>query len=185
MAYVDEDLQKALSSGDEFLWAYSVSQLNSSVTWSSIRWLKSITDLPVVVKGILSGDMAREAVAAGADAILVSAHGARQLDGVITPLDALPEVVEAVRDTNTEVYLDGGIRTGMDAFRAIALGARAVFIGRPQLWGLASGGQQGVEEILDIIKDEFSRTMALTGCASISDIQPSLLVSESQLKSKL
>lgn len=134
-----------------------------SVTWEDIRWLRGITQLPIVVKGILTAEAAREALVHGAAAIIVSNHGGRQLDGDPATIEALPEVVAAVGD-QIEVYLDGGVRNGTDVAKALCLGARVVFIGRPVLWGLAYKGKEGVEKVLEILREEFERTIKLLGC---------------------
>lgn len=127
--------------GDTELWhakhGIGNQELYCYATWEDFAWLKSQTKLPIVIKGILTAKAARQAIKAGVDGILVSAHGGRQLAGVPAPLDALPDVIKAVKGSNVEVYMDGGIRSGSDVFKALALGARAVFIGRPPLWGLA------------------------------------------------
>ncbi|XP_072165896.1 2-Hydroxyacid oxidase 1-like [Diadema setosum] len=180
MNMIEKEVRSAKAAGDKLLWDY-MSQADSSATWDDIKWVKRISSIPVVVKGILTGKMAREAAAAGVDGILVSAHGGRQLDSAIAPLDALPEVVEAVRGTNVEVYVDGGVRTGADILKALALGARAAFIGRPAIWGLACGGEDGVKEVLDILKDEFDRAMASAGCADVSCIKRSLVADKNNL----
>ncbi|XP_038051626.1 hydroxyacid oxidase 1-like [Patiria miniata] len=147
-----------------------------SLTWKDILLLRRITSLPVVLKGILTAEDAREAVKHGAAGVLVSNHGGRQLDGVPATIDVLAEIVDAVRGSNVEVYLDGGVRKGTDVLKALALGARAVFVGRPAIWGLAFDGEKGVEKVLGILKEEFSRAMALCGCSSLSDITPDLIV---------
>ncbi|XP_065907412.1 2-Hydroxyacid oxidase 1-like isoform X2 [Dysidea avara] len=136
--------------------------LDPKLTWDTITWVKSFTKLPVIVKGILTGEDAKLAVQHGVDGIIVSNHGGRQLDGVLATIDVLGEVVEAV-EGRVEVYVDGGVRQGTDVLKALALGAKAVFIGRPVLWGLAYQGQTGVEEVLRIIKEEFKLAMALSG----------------------
>ncbi|XP_072030736.1 2-Hydroxyacid oxidase 1-like [Amphiura filiformis] len=156
-----------------------------SVTWEDIKWLRSITRLPIVLKGILTAEDAREAVKYGVNGILVSNHGGRQLDGVLATIDALSEVVEAVRGSNVEVYLDGGVTKGTDVLKALALGAKAVFIARPVLWGLACDGQEGVKKVLDILKDELSLAMALSGCTSIEDISRDILQRQSQYTARL
>ncbi|XP_022100393.1 hydroxyacid oxidase 1-like isoform X2 [Acanthaster planci] len=148
---------------------------DASMTWDDIEWLRSMTSLPIILKGILTAEDAKEAVRRGASAIWVSNHGGRQLDGVSASIDALPEVVDAVRGSDIEVYLDGGIRQGTDVLKALALGARAVFIGRPALWGLAYDGAAGVTQVLEILRDELSRAMALSGCASVADITSDLV----------
>eukprot|EP00057_Strongylocentrotus_purpuratus_P005487 XP_003731076.1 PREDICTED: hydroxyacid oxidase 1 [Strongylocentrotus purpuratus] len=138
-------------------------QYNDSATWEDIRWIKSITNLPIVCKGIVSADSAREAADAGVDGILVSAHGGRQSDGAPAPIDALAEVVYAVRGRGIEVYMNGGIRTGTDVFKALGRGARAVFVGRPILWGLACQGSKGVSNILEILRSELDNALANSG----------------------
>ncbi|KAJ7315657.1 Hydroxyacid oxidase 1 [Desmophyllum pertusum] len=116
---------------------YISSLKDGSVDWETFDWLRSITSLPFVVKGILTAEDARLAVQHGAKGILVSNHGGRQLDGVPATIEVLSEIVEAVRGTGVEVYLDSGVRLGTDVLKALALGARAVFVGRPVIWGLA------------------------------------------------
>jgi 4-hydroxymandelate oxidase len=127
-----------------------------------------------VLKGIVRPDDARRAVEAGARAIIVSNHGGRQLDGGEATILALPDVVQAVGG-RAEVYVDGGFRRGSDILKALALGARGVFVGRPYLWGLAAGGEAGVKRVLDILRAELSLSMALAGCARLSDIDRSLV----------
>lgn len=160
--------------GESRLFTYFGEQLDSSVTWRDLEWLQSLCPLPLVLKGIIRGDDAARAVEYGAKAIVVSNHGGRQLDGAIASLDALAEVVEAV-DGRAEVLLDGGIRRGVDILKALALGAKAVLIGRPILWGLAVGGETGVAHVLTLLKDEFDVAIALSGCAKIQDIDSSLV----------
>ncbi len=144
----------------------------SPFSWEDIAWLRSVWNGALVVKGLLSGDDAKKAVDCGAEAVVVSNHGGRQLDGAPATLQVLPEVVAAVggAGSSTEVFLDGGVRRGSHVVKAVALGARAVLIGRPYLWGLAAGGQAGVERVLDLFYDEVQRTMVLLGCASVSDL---------------
>ncbi|KFQ06420.1 Hydroxyacid oxidase 2 [Haliaeetus albicilla] len=146
-----------------------MSLLDPSVTWNDIYWLRSLTHLPIIIKGILTKEDAELAVRHGVQGIIVSNHGGRQLDGGPAIIDALVEVVEAVQG-RVEVYLDGGIRKGSDVLKALALGAKCVFIGRPALWGLAYKGEEGLQEILRILQDEFRLSMALAGCASVSEI---------------
>ncbi|XP_063040752.1 hydroxyacid oxidase 1 [Engraulis encrasicolus] len=159
---------------DSGLAVYVAQAIDPTLRWEHIAWLKSITSLPVVVKGVLRAEDAVEAVRYGVDGILVSNHGARQLDGVSATLDALPEIVEAVGD-HVEVYLDGGVRRGTDVLKALALGAKAVFLGRPVLWGLAYEGEQGVGEVLQLMREEFRLAMALAGCRSLKEINKSLV----------
>ena len=154
---------------------YVNSQFDPSLTWDDLAWLRSITALPILVKGILRGDDARRAADCGVAGIIVSNHGGRQLDTAVTCIDALPEVVAAV-GADIDIFVDGGFRRGTDIVKAMALGARAILIGRPVLWGLAVGGQEGVERVLTILRREFDAALALCGCASVADIRPDLLV---------
>ena len=155
--------------------SYASAELDPSLTPADIGWLREVSGLPVVVKGVLRGDDAARCVDAGAAAVAVSTHGGRQLDTAVATADALPEVVEAVGD-RAEVYVDGGVRLGTDVLKAVALGARAVLLGRPVLWGLAVGGRQGVVEVLDRLQDELVRAMRLTGAATLADLTPDLVV---------
>jgi isopentenyl diphosphate isomerase/L-lactate dehydrogenase-like FMN-dependent dehydrogenase len=143
-------------------------------TWDDIRWIRTRWDGPLVIKGVLDGEDAVRAVDAGADGVVVSNHGGRQLDGVPATIDMLPQVVAAV-DGRAEVLLDSGVRRGTDVVKAISLGAQAVLIGRPYLWGLACGGQAGVEAMLRAFRTEMLRTLKLLGCASVSELSPSWL----------
>ncbi|XP_028417849.1 hydroxyacid oxidase 1-like [Dendronephthya gigantea] len=167
------------SDKDSGLATFVNSLINSSLTWEFIPWLRSVTKLPIVLKGILTAEDARLAVQHGVDGILVSNHGARQLDGVPATIEALPEVVSAV-DGKCEVYLDGGVRFGTDALKALALGARAVFVGRPILWGLSYQGEAGVSKLLQIFKDEFKLAMGLVGCDCVKDISRNLVAHQTQ-----
>ncbi|MEH2364529.1 alpha-hydroxy acid oxidase [Nostoc sp.] len=160
--------------GESGLFTYFAQQLDPAVTWHDLEWLQSLSPLPLVIKGILRGDDAVRAVEYGAKAIIVSNHGGRQLDGAIASLDALAEIVAAV-DGRVEVLLDGGIRRGTDILKALALGAKAVLIGRPILWGLAVAGQAGVSHVISLLQDELNVAMALSGCARLEDIDLSLL----------
>src|SRR5689334_438286 len=146
---------------------YANALLDSSLTWEALDWLRSITALPIVVKGILTAEDARLAVEHGARGIIVSNHGGRQLESGMATIEALPEVVAAAHG-GAEVYLDGGIRRGTDALKALALGARAVLLGRPILWGLAVGGQQGVARVLELLNAELEMAMALVGSPSVA-----------------
>jgi len=143
------------------------------LTWSDLEWLAAF-GLPVIVKGILHPDDARLAIEHGAAAVEVSNHGGRQLDATIASLDALPAVVEAV-DGRVPILLDGGVRRGVDVLMSLALGATAVGIGRPVIWGLAVDGQAGVGAVLDLLSREFENAMALAGAASIAEITEELL----------
>ena len=161
--------------GESGLFAYVLEQMNPGLTWADLEWLQSLSPLPLVVKGILRGDDAIRAVEHGAKAVIVSNHGGRQLDGAIASIDALSEVVAAVGD-KAEVLVDGGIRRGTDVLKALALGAKAVLLGRPVLWGLAVGGEAGVEHVLELLRNELDLAMALSGCAKLQDIDSSLVV---------
>lgn len=160
--------------GESALFAYVAHQFDPSLTWSDIDWLRSITKLPVAVKGILRGDDARLGVEHGASAIVVSNHGGRQLDGAVATIDAIADVCDSVAG-KVEVLMDGGIRRGTDVLKALALGARAVLVGRPVLWGLAAGGEAGVVRVLQILREELDAAMALCGCPTLKDIDASLI----------
>ena len=152
--------------------AYVHDLFDASLTWDAVAWLRSITRLPILLKGILDPDDARQAAAIGADAIVVSNHGGRQLDGATPSIVALPEVAEAVGG-RIPVLMDGGIRRGTDVLKAIALGARAVLIGRAYLWGLAADGEAGVTAVLALLRDELRLAMALAGRPTIASIDQS------------
>ena len=139
--------------------------VDKSVTWRDLEWLRGLSPLPLVIKGVLTAEDAILACESGAEGIVVSNHGGRQLDGVAASLDALPEVVEAVAG-RAEVLMDGGIRRGTDVVKALALGARAVLAGRAPLWGLAVDGADGVQRVLDLLREEVALALALCGCAS-------------------
>ena len=147
---------------------------DASLTWDAVAWLKSITRLPVLLKGILTAEDARLAADAGVAGIVVSNHGARQLDGVSSTIDALPAIVEATAG-RLPVLLDGGIRRGTDVLKALALGARAVLIGRPYLWALAADGEAGVSRALTLLRDELELAMALAGRPTIASIDRSVV----------
>jgi len=144
------------------------------LTWDSIAWLRSVTALPILLKGILTAEDARLAVEHGVAGIIVTNHGGRQLDTAIPSIEALPEIVEAV-EGRCEVYLDGGIRRGTDILKALALGARAVLIGRPVLWGLAVNGTEGVYLVLELLRRELELSMALSGRPTLASIDRSLV----------
>jgi isopentenyl diphosphate isomerase/L-lactate dehydrogenase-like FMN-dependent dehydrogenase len=144
------------------------------LTWESLDWLRSLTSLPLILKGILTGEDAALAVKYGVDGIVVSNHGGRQLDGVAASIDVLPEIVEVV-EGRCEVYLDGGIRRGTDILKALALGARAVLVGRPVLWGLAVNGATGVSHVLELLRAELELSMILAGCPALDHINRSLV----------
>ena len=143
-----------------------------SITWSDVAWLKSIWNGPIVIKGIMTPEDAKLAIKAGADAIWISNHGGRQLDGVSGTIEVLPEIAKAVKG-KAEIYLDGGVRRGSDIVKAIALGANACMIGRPYMYGLAANGAAGVESIIGILEIEMDATMALMGRPTIASLDSS------------
>ncbi len=150
-------------------------QFDPALSWKDVEWIKKIWPGKLIIKGILDPEDAKTAVKLGADAIVVSNHGGRQLDGAPSSISALPAIAQAV-GSDTEVLFDGGIRTGADIMRALALGARACLIGRAYVYGLGAGGKAGVSKAIDILKNELSVTMALTGTNRIADIGPQVLV---------
>jgi 4-hydroxymandelate oxidase len=156
--YLPEDLAKA-----------------DDLTPDVIGWLAERTGLPVVVKGVLRGDDARRCADAGAAGVIVSNHGGRQLDGSISTARALPEVAEALSGADVELYVDGGIRRGEHVLAALALGARAVFVGRPALWALSVGGSAGVSRLIGDLGDELEHAVRLVGCARLADLSPDLV----------
>jgi 4-hydroxymandelate oxidase len=162
------------------LLAYIAEQLDPGLTWDDVAWLRSLSELPVVIKGVITGQDAARAADAGAAAVSVSNHGGRQLDGDPAALDALPEVVDAVGH-RIEVFMDGGVRRGTDVLCALALGARAVLVGRPQLWGLACGGEAGVAKVLDILGGDLALAMRLAGVRTVADIDRPLVARPSYL----
>jgi isopentenyl diphosphate isomerase/L-lactate dehydrogenase-like FMN-dependent dehydrogenase len=153
------------------VYAERLRDFDTTLSWRDLEWLAGF-GLPLVVKGVLTAEDAELACAHGADAIVVSNHGGRQLDGVPATIDALPEVVDAVGG-RCEVYLDGGVRRGTDVIKALALGARAVLIGRAFLWGLAAAGEEGVADVLRMFREELQLALALLGCASPAEISRS------------
>jgi len=142
---------------------------NPALAWDDLKYLREVTNLPVLLKGILHADDARKAVDFGMNGIIVSNHGGRQVDGSISTIAALPSIVDAVQN-KIPVLMDSGIRGGADIFKAFALGAKAVCIGRPYVYGLAAGGEQGVKEVLQNMITDFELTMGLAGCKSVSEI---------------
>ncbi|XP_006184351.1 hydroxyacid oxidase 2 isoform X1 [Camelus ferus] len=148
--------------------------IDSAICWDDLSWFQSLTRLPIILKGILTKEDAELAVKHNVQGIIVSNHGGRQLNDVPASIDALMEVVAAVKG-KIEVYVDGGVRTGNDVLKALALGAKCIFLGRPILWGLAYKGEHGVEEVLNILKNEFHTSMTLTGCRSVAEINRDLI----------
>jgi 4-hydroxymandelate oxidase len=156
-----------LVTGDD-LW------FDPSLTWPDLAWVREVSGLPVIVKGVMTAEDATLAAEHGATAIVVSNHGGRQLDGVAGTMDVLPEVVDAVGD-RLEVLVDGGFRRGADVVKAVALGARAVLVGRPPLWGLAIAGERGVRWVLETLRSELELAMALVGATSVQGIVSSMV----------
>ena len=146
----------------------------SMVTWQDLRWIREVWDRPIIVKGVHTADDARRAVAEGADGVVVSNHGGRQLDGVRASLDVLPDVVRAV-DGEAQVLMDGGIRRGADIVKALCMGARAVLIGRAYAYGLSASGSAGVARAIDILRTDLVRTLKLLGCPSVKALDASYL----------
>lgn len=146
-----------------------------TMDWNTLDWLRSVCPIPLIAKGILRADDAARAVDAGCDGIWVSNHGGRQLDTSIASADALPEIAEAV-GSQALVIVDGGVRRGIDALKALALGANLVAVGRPVLWGLAVGGAEGVRRVMAMLRDELALAMALSGSRTLAEITPDLVV---------
>jgi lactate 2-monooxygenase len=161
---------KARAAVQQFVRIYS----RPTLTWDDLGWLRERTRLPILLKGILHPDDATRAVDAGMDGVVVSNHGGRQVDGSIATLDALPDVVAAAGG-RVPVLLDGGVRGGADVFRAVALGASAVLVGRPYVYGLAIAGEAGVREVLENLVADFDLTMGLAGCRTVAEIGPEAL----------
>ena len=148
--------------------------LDPGMTWADVEWLRKIWKKPLLIKGILHPDDAAKAIELGVDGIIVSNHGGRQLEGAISSINALTDVIDQV-DGQVPILMDGGIRRGSDVVKALALGATACLVGRPQLWGVATAGQAGVERILDIYKREIDMAMGLCGASDISEITTDLI----------
>jgi L-lactate dehydrogenase (cytochrome) len=144
----------------------------STVTWADLKWIRELWRGPIMVKGVLTADDARRSVDEGAAAISVSNHGGRQLDCVSPSLRALPEVVKAVHG-QIEILLDGGVRRGTDVVKALCMGARAVLCGRAYAYGLAAGGEAGVDRAIEILRADVDRTLRLLGCASVQELDRS------------
>jgi len=153
---------------------YFLNQVDPSLDVSTIEWLRGIANVPIVVKGVLRGDDAKRAFGAGVAGVVVSNHGGRQLDGAVATIDALPEVVDAV-GAKFDVFVDGGFRRGADVVKALALGARAVLLGRPILWGLAVNGERGARRVLEFLASEIDLAMALCGCRDLGEITRDLV----------
>ncbi|KAK4746190.1 hypothetical protein SAY87_012502 [Trapa incisa] len=163
------DLGKMDKADDSGLASYVAGQIDRTLSWKDVKWLQTITSLPILVKGVITAEDTRLAVQAGVAGIIVSNHGARQLDYVPATIMALEEVVKAAQG-RVPVFLDGGVRRGTDVFKALALGASGIFIGRPVVFSLAAEGELGVRKVLQMMRDEFELTMALGGCRSLKEI---------------
>ena len=150
-----------------------MSLIENSITWKDLEWLKSLSDLPLLIKGVVRSDDAEKALEFGADGIVVSNHGGRQLDTSPATIEALPAITQVV-EGRIPVLLDGGVRRGIDVLKALALGAQAVLLGRPILWGLAARGEDGVVEVLEMFRRELDLAMALCGTPTLADIGPDL-----------
>jgi 4-hydroxymandelate oxidase len=156
--------------------AYVAGQQDANLTWADVDWLAGISRVPVLVKGVLCAADARLAAEHGTAGVIVSNHGGRQLDTALATIDALPEIATAASESNLTVLLDGGVRRGTDVLKALALGAQAVLLGRPVLWGLAVGGEAGGRAVLETLRAEFDLAMSLAGCKSLADLNSDLVV---------
>jgi 4-hydroxymandelate oxidase len=153
---------------------YARCQFDPDLCWKDIEWLCSLTKLPVMVKGILRGDDAVKAIEHGCKGVVVSNHGGRQLDTAVSTIEALPEVVEALAGRG-DVVIDGGIRRGTDVLKCLALGAKVAQVGRPVVWGLAVGGEEGVHQVMKMLRNEFDNVMAQCGCRNVKAITRDLV----------
>ena len=170
--FVGEEAGLGLVKGTPEAQAWEMRRL--PVRWEDVAWVKSVTSLPLIIKGIRTPADALGCVQRGVDGIVVSNHGARQLDGSHSSIETLPDIVDAVNG-RAEVYLDSGIRRGTDVLKALSLGAKAVFIGRPLFWGLAVGGEAGVSRTLEILRAEFDRAIGYCGVTGVDEIGPNLV----------
>ncbi|URE10989.1 Short chain alpha-hydroxy acid oxidase [Musa troglodytarum] len=178
--FEDLDLGKMERTNDSGLASYVASQVDRSLSWKDVKWLQTVTSLPIIVKGVMTAEDTRLAIQAGVAGIVVSNHGARQLDYVPATINCLEEVVKAAQD-QVPVFLDGGIRRGTDVFKALALGASGVFIGRPVVFALAADGEAGVRKVLQMLRDELELTMALSGCTSLKEITRHHIMTETDM----
>ncbi|PYE55947.1 lactate 2-monooxygenase [Deinococcus yavapaiensis] len=169
----DLDLKKMRAAVARFVGTYS----RPDLSWDDVSRLREMTRLPILLKGVLHGDDAREAVGRGVNGLIVSNHGGRQIDGEVAALDALPDVVEAAGAA--PVLFDSGVRSGADVFKALALGARAVLLGRPYVYGLALAGADGVRDVIENVLAELDLTMGLAGCGSLADVNRAMVRSSS------
>jgi 4-hydroxymandelate oxidase len=160
--------------GESVLSQFVATLQTPTLNWGDLAWLRSLSPMPIILKGVVRDDDAARAVEMGVEGIWVSNHGGRQLDGAIATADALPAVVAAAQG-KAAIIVDGGIRRGTDVLKALAMGADLVAVGRPQLWGLAADGENGVRRVIEMLRDELSLSMALCGCRSRAEITPDLL----------
>ena len=156
--------------------AWTSQQFDPALSWDDVAWIKDKWGGKIIIKGIMEPEDARLAVKSGADALIVSNHGGRQLDGALPSIEALPAIVDAIGKDDIEIYLDSGVRSGQDVIRSVAMGARGVFIGRPFLYGLGAMGEAGVTKALEVIRNEADLTMAFCGLRNIKDVNKSILV---------
>ena len=156
--------------------AWTSQQFDPALSWDDVAWIKDKWGGKIIIKGIMEPEDAHLAVKSGADALIVSNHGGRQLDGALPSIEALPAIVDAVGKDDIEIYLDSGVRSGQDVIRSVAMGARGVFIGRPFLYGLGAMGEAGVTKALEVIRNEADLTMAFCGLRNIKDVNKSILV---------
>jgi len=164
--------------------SYVAKLIDQSLTWEDVAWVRKNTTMKIVVKGVMTAEDAIASVRHGVDAIWVSNHGARQLDTAPATIEVLPEIARAVNG-RVEIYIDGGIMRGTDVVKAVALGATAVFVGRPVLWGLAHSGEKGVHDVLQLLNDEFLMAMKLCGCIRVSDLKPAMVRTAMSFQAKL
>jgi len=170
----DQPMSREADSPQSALNAYASDHLDQDLDWDIIDWIRERTSMPIVLKGIMHPDDAVTAAERGVDGIVVANHGGRQLDTVPAGIDALPAVVDAVAG-RVEVLMDGGVRRGTDVLKALAFGARAVLVGRPLLWGLTVDGSAGAEQVLEILRTELDRAMALAGCPDLASIDRTII----------
>ena len=169
----DSGLPRSEISGTDETPGWDVSRADP-ITWNDLEWLRSLTSLPLVLKGVRVGEDAKIAAESGVEGILVSTHGGRQLDQTMGAIEMVPEIVAAVKG-NCEVYVDSGVRRGSDVIKALALGAKAVGIGRPLFWGLATDGEDGVHNILELLREEVGQAMGLCGQSDVSNLESALI----------
>ncbi|KMZ57775.1 L-lactate dehydrogenase (cytochrome) [Zostera marina] len=174
------EISKMYETNDSGLASYVSSQIDRTLSWKDVKWLQSITSMPILVKGVMNAEDTLLAIETGVAGIIVSNHGARQLDYIPATISCLEEVVKAAQG-RVPVFLDGGVRRGTDVFKALALGAAGIFIGRPVLYSLAVDGEAGVRNVLKMLRDEFELTMTLAGCVSLKTITRNHIITEEDM----